>query len=162
SRVTQHKPLLQLAYVKPQLHPALSARRQLDRRRAAECRWIMILRAGRNANHDSFRIAADMNPVHFALPCRGKSVQRRADRHGNRYRSGMKQIQWPDIQRAACQIHARGCLGFNPQRRSSLYLMVDEWSDARITRRSRQMVANSAGSVPVLNKPALTGGYEAR
>src|SRR6266700_3658797 len=84
SRVTQHKPLLELAYVKPQLHSALSARRQFNRRRTAECRWIMILRTSGNANHDSFRIAADMNPVHFALPCRGESVQCRADSHCHR------------------------------------------------------------------------------
>src|SRR5258708_7340286 len=53
---------------------------------AAKCRWIVVLRSGGHANHNAFRIAADVDPIDGAPPCSGEAIQRRANRHRHRAR----------------------------------------------------------------------------
>src|SRR5215471_2152159 len=82
--VAENQALFELAYVQTQFHSTLAARRQLDRRRSPECGRIVILGTGGHLDDDAFGIAADVDPVHFALARRREPVERRANGHGHR------------------------------------------------------------------------------
>src|SRR5579863_4215528 len=94
SGVAQHQAIFELANIQSQLDAPLAARRRFNRGRSAKRRRIMILRAGRNFDYDGFRVAADMNPIDFALAGSGEAVQRGANRHRHRTRTTDSGARW--------------------------------------------------------------------
>src|SRR5258708_22050893 len=61
----------------------LAAGREFDGSGAAEGLRVMILRSGRDTDHNGFGIAADVDPVDLALSCSGEAVKRGANGHGH-------------------------------------------------------------------------------
>jgi hypothetical protein len=63
TRVTEDKPPLEFVQIAPDFLSPLASWLQMNRAGAPK-RWrIMILRARGDANHDSFRVAADVDPI---------------------------------------------------------------------------------------------------
>ena len=87
SRIAEHKALFEFAKINPQFHAPFAAWRQFNRSGAAKRRRIMVLRSRWNLNHNAFRIAADMDPIDFALSSGSKTIHCRTNRHGHRARS---------------------------------------------------------------------------
>src|SRR5215467_7498192 len=85
--VAENQALFELAHVETQFHPALATRRQLNRRRSSERGRVVILGAGGHFDDDTLGIAADVDPVHFALARRREPVERGANGHGHRGRT---------------------------------------------------------------------------
>src|SRR5919108_1139905 len=63
-----------------------AARRQFDGCGAAKGRWIVVLGAGWNVDDNGFGVAANVNPILFALACSRVAVQRSAN--GNSHSTG--------------------------------------------------------------------------
>jgi len=63
ARVAEDEPPLEFIQVAADFLAPLSACLQMNRAGAAKRRWIMVLRAGGHANHNSFRVAADVDPI---------------------------------------------------------------------------------------------------
>src|SRR5690242_19189405 len=61
----------------------LPSGRKFDGRSAAKSRWVMVLRACGNVDDDGLSVAADVNPIDFALPCSGEAVEGGANGHGH-------------------------------------------------------------------------------
>src|ERR671923_2137433 len=60
-----------------------AARRQFDGCGAAKGRWIVVLGAGWNVDDNGFGVAANVNPILFALACSRVAVQRGANGNGH-------------------------------------------------------------------------------
>src|SRR4029077_306128 len=65
----------QFVEIDAQLDAMLASRRELDPRRAAKCRRVVILRTCRNVDDDCLGVTADVNPIDLALPCPGVAVK---------------------------------------------------------------------------------------
>src|SRR2546428_2297056 len=65
----------------------LSARRQFDGSGASKGRRVMILYTRRHADDDGFGVAADVDPIHLALPRPGEAVECGAYGDGHRARA---------------------------------------------------------------------------
>src|SRR5690242_18992923 len=61
----------------------LPSGRKFDGRSAAKSRGVMVLRAGGDIDDDGLSVAADVNPIDFALPCSGEAVEGGANGHGH-------------------------------------------------------------------------------
>src|SRR5258707_8026184 len=60
-----------------------AAGREFDGGGATKGRRVVILRSRGNIDDDGFRVAADVDPVHLALPCSGEAVERGANGYGH-------------------------------------------------------------------------------
>src|SRR5713226_4391643 len=81
--VSNHHTALEFVEIDAQFDAMLTARREFDGRGATEGGRVMILRSGRNIDDDGFRVAADVDPVDFALPRSGEAVKSGANGHGH-------------------------------------------------------------------------------
>src|ERR1700730_5345870 len=81
ARVTDDDAAFQFVEIDAQLDAGLTSRRELDRRSTAKRRRVVILGAGGNVDDNGLCVATDVDPIDFALPCSGISVQGRTDRH---------------------------------------------------------------------------------
>src|SRR5215471_5395786 len=81
--VAKYEAPFEFASVEAQFNTAFATGRKFDSSGAAECRRIVVLRSGGNFDDDPFRVAADVDPIHFALPGRGKTVQRGTNGDGH-------------------------------------------------------------------------------
>src|SRR5229473_1451429 len=81
--VADHHAALKLVEIDAQFDAMLAAGRKFDGGGAAKGRWVMILRARGNIDDDGFGVAADVDPIHFALPRPGEAVKGRANRYGH-------------------------------------------------------------------------------
>src|SRR5262245_60448081 len=61
----------------------LPAGGKLDGCGAAKSGRIVVLGARRHVDDDGFGVAADVNPILFALPCSGEAIERSANRDGH-------------------------------------------------------------------------------
>ena len=83
ARVTDEDTAFEFVEINAQLNTMLATGRQFDGRGTAKSRGIVVLRACGNIDDDGFGVAADVDPVHFALPCSGETVQRGANSYGH-------------------------------------------------------------------------------
>src|SRR5215467_15117049 len=83
SRVTNYDAAFEFIKINAQFDTTFAAGGKLNGRSSAKSRRVVVLRAGRDVNDDGFGVAADVNPILFALPCPRIAVQRRADGHGH-------------------------------------------------------------------------------
>src|SRR5262249_12403137 len=81
--VAKHQAVFEFAQIDAEFHAPFPAWRKLDGSGTTECRRIVILRASGHANHNAFRVTADVNPVDLALPCPCETVQGSANRYGH-------------------------------------------------------------------------------
>ena len=68
ARVAQHKPPVEFRQVAAQRLAPFAAGLQVNRGDAAVRRWVVVLRAGGNANDDGLYVAADVDPI-FPAGC---------------------------------------------------------------------------------------------
>src|SRR5207248_11311828 len=78
-RVAEHQPPLEFVQIAADFFAPLASRFQMNGAGSAKSGRIVVLRAGGHADHDGFRVAADVNPVLQAQLCAGEPVERRAD-----------------------------------------------------------------------------------
>src|ERR1700682_4297010 len=74
--VAKNQAALKFRKIDAEFGAMLAARREFDGGGATEGRRVVVLRAGGDADHDGFRIAADVDPVGPALSCSGEAVER--------------------------------------------------------------------------------------
>ena len=81
--VAEQDAALEFIQIDAEFDAMLATRWKFDGSSAAEGGRIVVLRAGRDVDDDGLCVAADVNPIDFALPCSGKAIQRGANRHGH-------------------------------------------------------------------------------
>ena len=87
TRVAEHKPPLEFVQIAPDFLSPLASWLQMNRAGTPKRRRIMILRARGNANYDSFRVAADVDPIFQAQTRARQPIECRADGHSHRART---------------------------------------------------------------------------
>src|SRR6267378_2713770 len=81
--VADHHAALELVQVHTQFDAMLAAGREFDGGSAAEGWRVMVLRARRHIDYDGLGVAADMDPIDFALPCSRETIKRSANGYGH-------------------------------------------------------------------------------
>ena len=82
-RVAEHQPPLEFVQIAADFFAPLASRFQMNGAGSAKSGRIVVLRAGGHADHDGFRVTADVNPVLETQLCAGEPVERRANGHGH-------------------------------------------------------------------------------
>ena len=83
TRVTNQNAALEFIEIDAQVDAMFAAWGQFDGSSAAKSRWVMVLRAGGNVYDNGFGVAADVNPILFALPRSSVAVQGGTNGYGH-------------------------------------------------------------------------------